>query len=287
MVKHPDISHHHPITDKNAFYSQCDFIITKATEGTGFVDSTLKSIVNNCESRKIPYWLYVFLKDGNEVAQCEKLVRTCKPLIGKYFVGYILDIESGNAESSCIKALNYIKKYSDKQMIYTMYSQRGKYSKLIANRGKTCAWWEARYGLNNGHDTHLLYPPHKGADLHQYTSNGKMKGIAGKIDLNRRTGTLSIKWFTHEAQIAKKAYVKRKYNKSLPRAQSYIKYGSRGTEVTYWQKFLIWRGYKITADGIFGKETKSATMQFQGNHKLKADGVVGPKTISIAKSCTK
>ena len=90
---YPDISHHHPVKDWNKIENNCPFIITKATQGTTFVDSALKKIISECEKRKIPYWLYTYLDKGDELAQAKFMVNTCKKLIGKYFVGYILDVE--------------------------------------------------------------------------------------------------------------------------------------------------------------------------------------------------
>ena len=57
-----------------------------------------------------------------------------------------------------------------------------------------------------------------------------------------------------------------------------IKINSKGKIVKAWQKFL-----NISADGIFGKETEYATITFQNNNGLKADGIAGPATLEKAK----
>lgn len=56
-------------------------------------------------------------------------------------------------------------------------------------------------------------------------------------------------------------------------ARPMIKQGSRGPNVKYLQQKL-----GITADGIFGPQTKARVMQWQRNHNLIADGIVGPRT---------
>jgi GH25 family lysozyme M1 (1,4-beta-N-acetylmuramidase) len=71
MKKIIDISHHHPVKSWDSLQKDVEFLITKATEGTSYVDPTLKTIIKECEKRKIPYWLYTFLRDGNEPAQSE------------------------------------------------------------------------------------------------------------------------------------------------------------------------------------------------------------------------
>ena len=40
-------------------------------------------------------------------------------------------------------------------------------------------------------------------------------------------------------------------------------------------------------DGIFGKNTKLAVMEFQSCHGLKADGIIGPKTWNLVHEITK
>lgn len=55
-----------------------------------------------------------------------------------------------------------------------------------------------------------------------------------------------------------------------------IKLGDRGDEVKKLQKLL-----HLLDDGIFGKLTQEAVKNFQKEHGLFADGIVGPKTWSI------
>lgn len=47
------------------------------------------------------------------------------------------------------------------------------------------------------------------------------------------------------------------------------------------QKLLVKLGYKINPDGAFGKNTQKAVKAFQAKHKLKVDGIIGPKTIEL------
>ncbi len=195
MKLYPDISHYHAVTDWSRVKENCPFLITKATQGTGYIDPTLDTIIKNCESRKIPYWLYTFLNKGGELAQARFLVSTCKGKVGKYFVGYILDIEDKNPASGVKEALRYLEKLGGKVMLYTMYAQYSTYKAVIAGRGKNTAWWEARYGLNTGKYS-KAYPAHAGVDLHQYTSKGSLPGVSGVNDLNRLTGTKPESWFT-------------------------------------------------------------------------------------------
>lgn len=71
--------------------------------------------------------------------------------------------------------------------------------------------------------------------------------------------------------------------------QIMIQYESVGPVVRVWQQFLISRGYKLPKygdDGKFGRETETATMQFQRDYGLKVDGVVGEKTWGMMERLT-
>lgn len=58
-----------------------------------------------------------------------------------------------------------------------------------------------------------------------------------------------------------------------PHLTSNLKRGSRGDNVKFLQEKL-----GITADGIFGPQTRSAVMAFQKKKGLAVDGIVGPNT---------
>lgn len=54
-----------------------------------------------------------------------------------------------------------------------------------------------------------------------------------------------------------------------------LQVGSRGPDVAALQDAL-----GISADGVFGKQTKRAVKRFQRGHGLEVDGVAGPATLS-------
>lgn len=193
MSYYPDISHWKPVSNWAAVKQSCPFIISKATQGTKYVDPYLDTFIKNCEANAIPYWLYTFLEKGNEKAQAEFLVKTLKGKTGERFVGYILDIEQGNTAANVKTAYDYLRTQGKKVMLYTMYAQYSIYKNVIEMRDANTAWWEARYGYNTGY---VSMSGHEGADLHQYTSKGTCPGIKGEVDLNRLVGTKSEKWFT-------------------------------------------------------------------------------------------
>ena len=67
----------------------------------------------------------------------------------------------------------------------------------------------------------------------------------------------------------------------LPDSKPSLKKGDKGGYVKELQTELINRGYdlgKWGADGSFGKQTETAVKQFQKDHGLSVDGIVGPAT---------
>ena len=58
-----------------------------------------------------------------------------------------------------------------------------------------------------------------------------------------------------------------------------LRRGSRGDNVRELQRQLTDLGYSCgVADGVFGAKTETAVKDFQRDHGLKADGIVGPLT---------
>ena len=255
-----DISHHETVKDWAKLKENVDFLLFKATEGTAFLDPACYKTIQMCEKYKIPYWLYCFLRKGNELAQAKYMVDKTKGEVGSYFVGYCIDCEKDNPAVSCREALDYIKKYSKKTMIYTAHQNYSIYKSLLAKRGDNCAWWEPRYNDNK---------PHSGVDLWQYSENYKCDYISGEVDINRLYGSKQLSWFKtptvpQPVAVPKNAdkvisvatgeigYIEKKSKKDLDSKTAnaghanYTKYGKWiGANGDYWcASFLSWIFYK-------------------------------------------
>ena len=79
---------------------------------------------------------------------------------------------------------------------------------------------------------------------------------------------------------------------SICSGNSYLKNCMKGDSVIPVQNFLISKGLKSvskteTADGIYGPMTKAMVMKYQATVGLKADGILGPQTISTMGICSK
>lgn len=201
-----DISHHHPVNNWDKLQKNISLLITKATEGSTFIDNYLGTIVNECEKRKIPYFLYHYLRKGNVKKQIEFYVNTVHNVKGKYFRGYCIDVEEGNSKSEVQDAVYYLDKLvKDKCLFYYMYADYDKY-KNIKFVKDNWATWEARYGKNST-TYNSKYPCHSNVDLHQFCSVYTANWVSGGIDINRLTGRKKLDWFTGTKQEEKQINV--------------------------------------------------------------------------------
>lgn len=291
---YPDISHHEKVTDWSKVVKACPFIITKATQGLTFVDPLLNTVIRECEKRKKPYWLYAYLNRGKELAQAKFLVETCRERVGKYFVGYILDVEckEGNNVTGVRDALKYISNLGYKSMIYTMYAQHTRYKSVIDARPKNCAWWEARYGKNNGTYS-KKYPAHKGVDFHQFTENGSCPGMSGEIDLNRLTGTKTESWFTDPKISNEKTNYPGTFPALPPRGyyqqgDGYETLKDYPTQIRRVQELLNWvMDASIDEDGKYGADTVKLESELQEKYGLPVNGKFGDKSLAACKKVKK
>lgn len=289
----PDISHHHPVRDWAELAESAQFALCKATQGTTFVDPSLDEFIHECEKRKIHYWLYAYLNKGDELTQTKRLVSVCKGKIGPFFRGYAIDVEAGNNAANVALALAWLASRGERCMVYTGYSTYDKYKAVLDDRPDNVAWWEARYGKNDGL-YNAQYPAHEGADLHQFTDRGDCPGIDSKIDLNRLTGRKPLSWFTEKVALVDN---KKGYSGEWPMlpGRGYYTLDDGITRLTDYrdeikklQLLVNWiTGGAIKVDGQYGKNTVAAVKVAQMVLKVDSDGQFGRVTLGAAKAYKK
>lgn len=101
------------------------------------------------------------------------------------------------------------------------------------------------------------------------TGPGYVKAIVGIIN------TYNLKQYDKKGQVIM-------VNPYTPTSKT-LRRGDRGTGVRYLQWFLDNKGYKLKIDGSFGPTTEEKVMDFQKDHGLVVDGIVGAKTWAILK----
>ena len=57
-----------------------------------------------------------------------------------------------------------------------------------------------------------------------------------------------------------------------------LRAGNQGSHVENLQRYLSALGYKVEINGNFDENTEAAVKQFQQQHNLNVDGVVGAQT---------
>lgn len=301
-----DISHHNVITDWDKVASNSPFVIMKGTEGTSYTDSKVKGYISECEKHSLPYWVYTFLRKGDELAQTKYLVKQMSGLIGAHFVGYVLDVERGNSASNVLEALKYLQTLPCKNMVYcnsSDYSTYG-YSKVINALDKNGAFWNAKYWKNNG-QPHTKYLSN--ADLHQYTSVGRASGMSGDVDLNQIVGDKALAWFTTPAEQSQKSAeqtTKKSFSGTYPVLPNKSRYGrnyyKQGDGITTLKDFptQIKRVQTLTnwiadstddlvIDGQYGAVTAAKVKKAQAILGVTIDGAFGQATLTAAKAFTK
>lgn len=113
--------------------------------------------------------------------------------------------------------------------------------------------WFAKYTATDQKDCYLW----------QYTSKGKVDGIAGNVDMDKlweENGTVAVPDPVEEKQEEDEE----EYDMKV------IKKGSRGKAVKIWQIIV-----GADPDGVFGAKTDAATREFQRRKGLEIDGIVG------------
>lgn len=110
----------------------------------------------------------------------------------------------------------------------------------------------------------------------QYTSSGRVDGIAGRVDMNYLYGA------------DPEPTPKRPYTGTLPNLpkRGWFTSGDKGAEVLKLQKFLNWYfGYKkLAEDSEVGRLTMNAVREFQQVEGLKVDGGFGPECLKRART---
>lgn len=108
------------------------------------------------------------------------------------------------------------------------------------------------------------------------------QGNGGCVQIRYREGKWILGFVRPPYKKAKKKVTAEKtYSGTLPTGT--LKVGSSGSSVKKWQKFMIWMGEDLKADGKFGAMTRRATIDVQKQLHVTADGIVGPATLLAAK----
>jgi len=198
IIKSPivyDISHYKEVADFSKIVPRPFLIITKATEGSYFVDNKFVRFFNGMKQADIHRGCYHFnRKSVNPAIQANHFINTIKAQITNDDV-LVLDVEEGGESASALMEFIQIVKGVYPKNPFLIYSRKNILDPIAMTSSqreffKSIPIWTAGYPFNP--DTYPTPPAGYIPDrakygpvwLWQYTSSAIIGGIQGSVDLN-------------------------------------------------------------------------------------------------------
>lgn len=171
----------------NLYAVPADFVIIKATQGTGFTNSSFVEQYNQAKSAGKLLGVYHYAGGGNAQAEADYFLKVVGNRVGEAVL--CLDFESAQnaawnrSPNSWIKSwCDYVaKKTGVNPIVYIQASALSKVSG-IGNYGL----WVAQYANNNptGYQAHPWNEGKYTCAIRQYSSAGRLNGYGGNLDLD-------------------------------------------------------------------------------------------------------
>lgn len=173
------------VTDWAALAQSVSGAYLKYSDGTGGAHVPADTYAAGCRTHGIPWGGYHFAEPGDPVAQAGALIAQYQRLGGK--LAPALDLESGGipAASRVAFARQFLEVVHQTYPVVVLYASASWLASLTPDMWPY-SWdrtWCAAYGSNDG--TRHTFTAYGGqVDLHQYTSVGRLAGVAGNVDLS-------------------------------------------------------------------------------------------------------
>lgn len=170
---------------KNSKGEKLDFVICKATEGTGFVDRYCDSFIQDCRKNKILFGFYHFAGHDDARKEAEFFYDNCKGYVGAGIP--VLDYEVDNANNAqwCEK---FLRRFHDLSGVWPiLYISASRCSQYEGSWiPEKCGLWVAGYPYTMASWTYDEMPydvsPWENAAIWQFTSQLILQGYVGKLD---------------------------------------------------------------------------------------------------------
>lgn len=278
-----DLSKYNKVTDWGKVKSAVGGVIARCAYrgyGSGKIvqDSKFAEFAEACKVQGIPFGVYFMSQAITEAEGREEADYSAK-LAHQYGAALpiFIDSEDGDGTAKVVRADGLSK--TVRTAVVRAFCQRvaelgyagGVYasenwfnSKLNYSELTQYLIWVAKYGDNTGSKCSAVTLSKY--DAHQYTSNGTVQGIAGRVDVSEFYCLASDKQPTEQESSMGKEGME-EYDMTT------IRRGSKGNAVKVWQIIV-----GATSDGMFGSGTERVTKNWQSSHGLAADGIVGAKS---------
>lgn len=326
LYEGPDISYHNgTVNIKRIRDAGCKRIGLRAGYGKNNVDQRFVSNAQACynlDADVLLYWFsYAYTAEmaaaeaEYAIAQARKYWKSCPIAFDFEYdsVNYArkngVSITSGLATDMAIAFLQKVKAAGYAPVIYTNRDYLRNYFDMdrLAAALDTVYIWYARYTSS------LPAGEEEIPDIWQYTSTGRLAGVAGNVDMNRfytdfsgnivladqeDKCNLNIRSFQEAANTdgyrdadgklltedgldgPKTQYVRRQIIlKAKKSGQKYVA-GSSGHVVKWWQRRCNEiLGHSQAVDGLYGQTSRNETIALQRKLSLKVDGIAGYNSI--------
>lgn len=166
----------------------CDFVIIKATQGTGYVNPDCDRAYQQAKRAGKLRGTYHYVGGGNAVAEADYYVNNIKGYLRDGLLAIDWEAEQNSAwgNEAYLEQLvrRVIERTSIKPLIYSMASR---YAQVAAVAKKLdCGLWVAEYADMNptGYQAHPWREGAYACAIRQYASTGRLNGWGGNLDLN-------------------------------------------------------------------------------------------------------
>ena len=166
----------------------CDFVIIKATQGTGYVNPDCDRAYQQAKRAGKLRGTYHYVGGGNAVAEADYYINNIKGYLKDGLLAIDWEAEQNSAwgNEAYLEQLvrRVIERTSIKPLIYSMASR---YAQVAAVAKKLdCGLWIAEYADMNptGYQAHPWREGAYGCAIRQYASTGRLNGWGGNLDLN-------------------------------------------------------------------------------------------------------
>jgi len=193
-----DLSYHQGNINFALAKEELDLAIIRVQYGTGFVDPKYKEYVAECKEHGIPFghYAYALYKDvAGAIAEAKAFLQRAD----KDAEFLVVDVEEQTCRNpkDLVPAtqafIDYLHANGVKKV--GLYTGHSFYTEHGMSKVKADFLWIPRYAMNDN-GTLQSVRPNFDCHIHQFTQNGRLKGVAGAVDLNVLCGSKSLAYFT-------------------------------------------------------------------------------------------
>lgn len=168
----------------------CDFVIAKATQGTGYTSPDCVRQVEQAMSLGKKVGVYHYIGGQGAVSEMDFFIDSIKNWVGKVMI--VLDWEQG--ENRAWGNLGYLEqcivRVKERTSIPPVVYASASVFPWDLCRKHNCGAWVAQYADNNptGYQDAPWNEGKYGCTMRQYSSHGRLPGYGGNLDLNKFYG---------------------------------------------------------------------------------------------------